>query len=130
MTLWDPQCLRDSFESASRAGDLTAIQQLMEEQLKLTFPGHDWIRRSIREMALKVAIENERLNVAEYLIEKGCRITEDVVYPAVKAGSFEALQWLLDHGWQPRGCQEQTKPSPLRYASIIVCISTDISRSL
>ena len=104
MTLWDPQCLRDSFERGSRAGDLTAIQQLMEEQRKLTFPGHDWIGRNIRQMALKIAVENDKLNVAGYLIEKGGRITEDVVYPAVKAKSFKALQWLFDHGWQLRGC--------------------------
>ena len=121
--LWDPECWRPLINSACKNGDLAVLQQLMEEQpdLSLFDPKH-WTPYHVYQRALDIAIQNKRLDVAEYLIGTGCQITENVAHSAVSAGSTEILEWLLDHGWLIECHREQTQYSPIRYATTIALI--------
>ena len=43
------------------------------------------------------AVCNEQLEVAEWLLEQGCTLTDDVLYCAANSSSVRVVRWLLDH---------------------------------
>lgn len=46
---------------------------------------------------LQVAVENSHLKIAKYLIEKGAKIKEDILYTAVKKGCLDIVKYILEN---------------------------------
>ena len=88
--------------SVSSDGDLDTVKQMLEKLL--ASPDFRSLRTSGEPFtklgaALRAAVANQKLDVADYLIRSGVLITEDVVQLAVELESTKALDLLLDHGW-------------------------------
>ena len=96
----DHESILNPLRNASSSGDLGIVKQLLEGWLESADPRPPRFTEepfSKLQKALEAAFANEKLQVAAYLL--GFRITEDVVHDAVDSGSIEALELLLDHGW-------------------------------
>ena len=103
--IWEPEYYSELLCDARRSGTIDTIEMLLEEWVESRNLHHT--EEPFRappgnfNKAIKVAIRTGRLDVAAYLLKKGrgFQVTEEVVRSAVKAGSTEALDVLLNHGW-------------------------------